>query len=92
MSKKKYSAEFKAKVAIEAIKGEETTSEIGSRYGIHPGQVRAWKKEFLEKASLVFDSDRRKEKQLEKKVENLYKKVGQLSVERDFLLKKYGLL
>ena len=50
MSKKKYSAEFKAKVAIEAIKGEETISEIGSRYGIHPGQVRAWKKEFLKKA------------------------------------------
>lgn len=62
-SKKKYSAEFKVKVVIEAIKGEEITSEIGSRYGIHPGQVRAWKKEFLEKASLVFDSDRRKERQ-----------------------------
>ncbi len=78
MSKKKYSAEFKAKVAIEAIKGEETTSEIGSRYGIHPGQVRARKKEFLEKASLVFDSDRRKERQLGKKLRLFIRKWDSL--------------
>ena len=53
MSQKKYSLEFKAKVAIEAIKGEETTSQIASRYGLHPSQVRAWKREFLSNNSLT---------------------------------------
>ena len=54
MSKKNYSVEFKTKVTIKAIKGEDTTSEIDSRYAIHRGQGKAWKKEFLENASLVF--------------------------------------
>jgi len=91
MAKKKYSPEFKASVAIEALKGEETTSQIASRHQIHPAQVRSWKREFLEKASLVFDNDRNKEKKLEKKISTLYKKVGELTLERDFLLKRSGL-
>ncbi len=92
MSQKKYSSEFKAKVALEAIKGEETTSEIASRYGIHPSQVRKWKREFIANASVVFKKTNKKEKQLQKKIDNLYRQVGQLTVERDFLLRKSGLL
>ena len=55
---KKYTAQFKAKVAFEAAKGDRNITEIASEYGIHPQQVRAWKREFLEKMHLVFENDR----------------------------------
>ena len=54
MAKKKYSSMFKAKVALAAIKGEEATSQIASRFGIHPSQVRLWKRELLDNAPLIF--------------------------------------
>ena len=92
MAKRKYSSEFKAKVALAAIKGDETTSQIASRFGIYPGQVRAWKSEFLKNASLVFEKNSREEKKLRKQMEVLYKKIGQITVERDFLLRKSSLL
>jgi len=91
MANKKYSAEFKSKVALEAIKGEETTNQIASRFGVHPGQVRQWKRQVLEDVSLVFEKPRRKEKQQQVLVENLYREIGQLKVERDFLARKCGL-
>ncbi len=53
--RKKYSAEFKAKVVLEAIREEKTINEIASHYGIHPQMVRAWKREFLKNASRVFE-------------------------------------
>ncbi len=52
--RKKHTATFKAKIALEAIKGEKTISEIASEHGIHPQQVRSWKRKFLKKAHLVF--------------------------------------
>ena len=58
MGKKRYSSEFKARVAFEAAKGKGTISEIASEYGIHPQQVRIWKREFLEKMHLAFEKDR----------------------------------
>ena len=54
---RKCSPKFKAKVALEAIKGDKTISQIASEYGIHPQQVRAWKKEFLENMHLVFEKE-----------------------------------
>ncbi len=92
MAKRKYRSKFKAKVALAAIKGEETTSQIASRFGIHPGQVRLWKREFLENAPLVFEKNNSEEKKLKKQLDTLYKKIGQVTVERDFLLRKSGLL
>jgi len=92
MANRKYSSEFKAKVALAAITGDETTSQIASRFAIHPAQVRAWKREFLKNASLVFEKDNREEKKLRKQMEVLYKKIGQITVERDFLLRKSSLL
>ncbi len=56
--RKKYTAQFKAKVAFEAAKGDRNITEIASEYGIHPQQVRAWRREFLEKMHLVFENDR----------------------------------
>ncbi len=87
----KYTATFKAKVALEAIKGEKTISEIASEHGIHPQQVRAWKREFLKKAHLVFEKDK-DIASLRKELDKAYKKIGQLEVEKDFLsgiLKNY---
>ncbi len=92
MAKKKYSSKFKAKVAIEAIKGEETTSQIASRFGVHPSQVRLWKRQFQENAFAVFENSKKKEKKLEKHIDKLYRQIGQLTVERDFLARKSGLL
>ena len=92
MGKKKYNSEFKAKVAMAAVKGEETTSQIASRFGVHPAQVRQWKRQLLENASSVFDKSGKRDKRLEKQVEELYRQIGQLTVERDFLARKSGLL
>ncbi len=92
MAKKKYNAKFKTRVAIAAIKGEETTNEIASRFGIHPGQVRLWKRQLLDNASVIFEKSKKKEKELSKHVQELYKEIGRLTVERDFLARKSGLL
>jgi transposase len=91
MARKKYSAEFKTKVALEAIKGEETTSQIASRFGIHPAQVRKWKRQMQENASIVFEKSRKKEKEKQVLVDWLYREIGQLKVELDFLSRKSGL-
>ena len=92
IGKKKFSAEFKAKVALTAIKEEETTSQIASRFGVHPSQVRLWKTEFLKNASLVFEKNKKEEEKFKKQLDSLYKKIGQVTVERDFSLRKFGLL
>jgi len=82
--RKKYSAEFKAKIALEAIREEKTINEIASHYGIHPQMVRAWKREFLKNASKVFE-DQQETQRLKKELEKAYRKIGELELERDFL-------
>lgn len=88
--RRKHTGEFKAKVALEAIRGIKTTSEIAQEYEIHPVMVSKWKKELLEHLPEVFDSktNSRKEKTVEKEKEQLHRKVGQLTMEVDFLEKK----
>ena len=81
---KKYTPQFKAKVAFEAAKGDKTISQIASEYGIHPQQVRAWKKEFLKNMHMVFEKEDQA-KEIKKALEKAYKKIGQLEVEKDFL-------
>lgn len=88
--RKKFSAEFKARVAIEAIKGVKTISEISSHYEVHPNQVSLWKKQFLENATSIFSKPQASaEQQAEKEVDNLYRKIGQLEIENEFLKKKW---
>ena len=102
-SRKKHSPAFKAKVALEALKGEETTAEIAGRFEVHPSQVRTWRRALIEGAGGIFgadqDGDRKAEEAL---IAQLYQRgrckvrrraervIGQLKVERDFLNGKLG--
>lgn len=88
--RRKHSAEFKARVALEAIKGIKTVSQIAQEYEIHPVMVSNWKKEMLGHLPDVFDKNNRPktDKDREKETEQLERKVGQLTMEVEFLEKK----
>ena len=87
--RKRYDPAFKAKVVLEVLKEEETLTEIASRYEVHPNQITRWKKEFIEKAPEVFKKKSSKEAKKEaKKEDELYRQIGQLKVELDWLKKK----
>jgi transposase-like protein len=94
--RKKYSAQLKAKVALEAVKGEKTIAELASIFEVHPNLVSIWKKELLNSATAIFESKKekkRKEKSDEKfDKDNLLREIGQLKVEKDFLQKKFNSL
>jgi len=88
---KRHSAEFKAKVALEAIKGQRTLNEIAGEYGVHPGQIVQWKKHLLEESPGLFASKRSRETKAEEELKaSLYQQIGQLKVELDWLKKKAG--
>ncbi len=85
-NRRKHSASFKAKVALEAIKGEATIAEIASRYEIHPNLVTKWKKALQDEAASIFNEDHDRQKKQDKNlVAQLYQQIGQLKVENDFL-------
>jgi len=87
-----HSAKFKAKVALEAIKGIKSMSELASKYEVHPNQIRQWKQKLLDQMSDIFvDKRRRKSNDDEKLKDQLYQQIGQLKVENDWLKKKSGL-
>lgn len=89
-SRRKFTPEFKTKVAISAIKAQLTVAELAKKYDIHPTQIVSWKKEFLANASSVFEAghERRSDiEAIEQQKEQLYSKIGQLQVEVDFLKK-----
>lgn len=89
--RKTYTAEFKSKVAIEAIRGFHTINELAAEYGVHPHQINMWKAQLLEAAPGVFSerTDQR-EKEGEALRDQLYQQIGQLKVELDWLKKKVG--
>jgi len=89
--RKRYNPEFKAKVALAAIKNEETMSELAARFGVHPTMITSWKRTLLDGASDIFDKGQKSRKQTEEHVDELYKQIGRLQVERDFLSKKLSL-
>ena len=90
--RKNYNARFKAKVALEAVKGVKSLSELASKHEVHPSQIRQWKKQLLDQISDLFvDKRRQKATDDEKLKEQLYQQIGQLKVENDWLKKKAGL-
>jgi transposase-like protein len=91
--RKRYGGELKAKIALEAIKGQRTVNEIAGIYGVSPTQVTQWKKQALEELPGVFADKRRKAQKSEEALKaQLYQQIRQLKVELDWLKKKSGYL
>jgi len=85
-----FSPSFKTKVVLEALKERQTINQLAEQYELHPNQITAWKKEFLENADKAFSDEKSnaEQKNREKQMEELYKQIGQMKVETDWLKKK----
>jgi len=91
--RRSHDAAFKARVALEALKGEKTVAQISSEYGVHANQIRQWRQKLLEDLPQLFSDHRRKdEKDGEALQAELYRQIGQLKVELDWLKKKSQVL
>jgi transposase len=91
--RKRYSAEFKAKVALEAIREELTTAELAKKHGVHPTMISGWKKTAISNMASAFGVKAEEEPPISQKdVEKLHAKIGQLVVERDFLSEASSLI
>ena len=89
-TRRKFSAEFKTKIVLEALKERYTIEEIARKHEIHPNQISTWKKEFLAKAPSVWDEkdSRQSEEERQLILDRLYAQIGQAKVENDWLKKK----
>jgi transposase-like protein len=92
-TRKQYSPKFKARVAIEAIRGEKTLNQLGSQFRVHPVQIAHWRKAALEQLEEIFvDGRKRRARDSEVDQDALYEEIGRLKVELDWLKKKAGML
>ena len=87
-TRKSHSPQFKAKVALAAIQNDETAAQLASRFGVHPTMVSNWKRQMLDGVADIFDKNHKSRKQAEAKTDELYRQIGQLKVENDFLARK----
>jgi len=85
-TRRRFSADFKAKVALEALRGDKTIQEISAKHKVHPNQVSAWKRQAMDGRGAVFSNGAdRAGRDHEAEVRDLHAKIGELTVERDFL-------
>jgi transposase-like protein len=91
--RKRYTAEFKARAALEVVKAHRSLNELASEYEVHPNQLMQWKRQLLESLPLLFADKRSQgEKDQGAREAELYQQIGQLKVELDWMKKKAGLL
>jgi transposase len=90
-NRRRHSSAFKARVALEALKGEETMAQLASRFNVHPSQAHKWKKELIDGAAGIFgNGHNQKIPDNQRLMAQLYQQIGQLKVERDFLENTLG--
>ena len=89
--RKKHDPNFKAKIALEAVKGDQTLAELASQHGVHPNQITKWKRHLLDELPELFKNKDKKNKNSKELQDTLYQEIGQLKVELDWLKKKSGL-
>nr|WP_321295765.1 transposase [uncultured Sphaerochaeta sp.] len=90
--RKRFDEEFKAKIALEAVKEEMTLAELAEKYEVHPNQISAWKKQLIENSSALFVRKNKKDEEynrLKKEKEELFRQLGESNYEKEFLKKKY---
>jgi transposase len=89
--RRKHGAGFKAKIALTALRGDETVTELSSRYEVHSSQIHEWRRRLVEESSSLFEAGRQRAAVAQDKlVDDLYQQIGRLTVERDFLKKVSG--
>jgi transposase len=89
--RRKFSADFKAKVALEALVGDKTLAELATRHGVHPNMIAGWKRQAKENLPAIFDRKHNgTDPERDNQIARLEQKIGQLAVENDFLAKAFG--
>ena len=90
-TRKKHKPEFKAQVALEALRGDKTVAELAQQFALHPTQINDWKRQLQTQAATVFAGNQNPALDHQAELDRLYRKIGQLEVERDFLASRPGL-
>ena len=89
-TRRKFDAAFKAKIALQAVREDATVPELAAHHGVHPNQIYGWKRQLADNAAQLFAAGEAQAKSRDAELAELYAKIGQLTVERDFLSRRSG--